>query len=203
MTEADRATTLFDFRAKRVYVAGHNGMVGSAIVRRLKSEACEILTVDHATLDLTRQDETERWIGSAKPDAVIVSAAKVGGIAFNSAFPVNFLADNLAIALNVISASYAAGVKKLLFLGSSCIYPKLASQPMSEDMLLTGPLEPTNEWYAVAKIAGIKLVEAYRRQYGADFISVMPIMRQPSAPASQAGGYCRRDSADRSWLSPA
>ena len=109
MTEADRATTLFDFRAKRVYVAGHNGMVGSAIVRRLKSEACEILTVDHATLDLTRQDETERWIGSAKPDAVIVSAAKVGGIAFNSAFPVNFLADNLAIALNVISASYAAG----------------------------------------------------------------------------------------------
>ena len=118
--------------------------------------------------------KTERWIGSAKPDAVIVAAAKVGGIAFNSAYPVDFLADNLAIALNVIRASYAAGVKKLLFLGSSCIYPKLAPQPMSEEMLLTGPLEPTNEWYAVAKIAGIKLVEAYRRQYGADFISVMP-----------------------------
>ena len=174
MTDVGRNASLFDFKAKRVYVAGHNGMVGSAIVRRLKSEACKIITADHATLDLIRQDETERWIRSAKPDAVIVAAAKVGGIAFNSANPVDFLADNLAIELNVISASYAAGVKKLLFLGSSCIYPKLAPQPMSEEMLLTGPLEPTNEWYAVAKIAGIKLVEAYRRQYGADFISVMP-----------------------------
>ena len=170
----DRNVPLFDFKAKRVYVAGHNGMVGSAIVRRLKFEACEVLTADHATLDLTRREETEQWIGSMKPDAVIVAAAKVGGIAFNNAYPVNFLADNLAIGLNVICASYAAGVKKLLFLGSSCIYPRMAPQPMSEEMLLTGPLEPTNEWYAVAKIAGIKLVEAYRQQYGADFISIMP-----------------------------
>ena len=174
MTEATRAALLFDFRAKRVYVAGHRGMVGSAIVRRLKSEECDILTADRGELDLTRQEQTERWISAAKPDAVIVAAAKVGGIAFNNAYPVDFLAENLSIALNVIRASHAAGVKKLLFLGSSCIYPRLAPQPMSEDMLLTGKLEPTNEWYAVAKIAGIKLVEAYRRQYGDDFISVMP-----------------------------
>ena len=174
MIEADRKVPLFDFKAKRVYVAGHSGMVGSAIVRRLKFEACEVLTADHTTLDLTRREETEQWIGSMKPEAVIVAAAKVGGIAFNNAYPVNFLADNLAIGLNVICASYAAGVKKLLFLGSSCIYPRMAPQPMSEEMLLTGPLEPTNEWYAVAKIAGIKLVEAYRQQYGADFISIMP-----------------------------
>jgi len=174
MTEAERNVPLFDFKAKRIYVAGHNGMVGRAIVRRLQFEACEILTAVHATLDLTRQNETEQWISSAKPDAVILAAAKVGGIAFNSAYPVDFLADNLAIALNVIRASHASGVKKLLFLGSSCIYPKLAPQPMSEEALLTGSLEPTNEWYAVAKIAGIKLIEAYRRQYGADFISVMP-----------------------------
>jgi len=172
MTEATR--DLFDFRAKRVYVAGHRGMVGSAIVRRLKSEECDILTVDRGEVDLTRQEQTERWISSAKPDAVIVAAAKVGGIAFNNAYPVDFLAENLSIALNVIRASHAAGAKKLLFLGSSCIYPRLAKQPMSEDLLLTGALEPTNEWYAVAKIAGIKLVEAYRRQCGADFISVMP-----------------------------
>jgi len=172
MTEAAR--DLFDFRAKRVYVAGHRGMVGSAIVRRLKSEECDILTVDRGEVDLTRQEQTERWISSAKPDAVIVAAAKVGGIAFNNAYPVDFLAENLSIALNVIRASHAAGAKKLLFLGSSCIYPRLAKQPMSEDLLLTGALEPTNEWYAVAKIAGIKLVEAYRRQCGADFISVMP-----------------------------
>jgi GDP-L-fucose synthase len=174
MTDSNGKAPLFDLAAKRVYVAGHNGMVGAAIVRRLKSEACEILSADHAALNLARQKETEQWIGSAKPDAVIVAAAKVGGIAFNSAYPVDFLADNLAIALNVIRAAHAAGVKKLLFLGSSCIYPRLAPQPMREEMMLTGPLEPTNEWYAVAKIAGIKLVEAYRRQYGADFISVMP-----------------------------
>lgn len=168
------AAPLFDLKGKRVYVAGHTGMVGSALVRRLKSEACEILTADRATLDLTRQGETEQWISKIKPDAVILAAAKVGGIAFNNAYPVDFLSYNLAIALNVIHASHESGVKKLLFLGSSCIYPKLAPQPMSEDMLLTGPLEPTNQWYVVAKIAGIKLVEAYRRQYGDDFISVMP-----------------------------
>jgi GDP-L-fucose synthase len=174
MIETVREAPVFDFKGKRVYVAGHHGMVGSAIVRRLKSEECEILTADHASVDLTRQEDSQRWVGLMKPDAVIVSAAKVGGIAFNNRYPVDLLADNLAIALNVIRASYAAGAKKLLFLGSSCIYPRLAAQPMSEDMLLTGPLEPTNQWYAVAKIAGIKLVEAYRRQYGADFISVMP-----------------------------
>src|SRR5215469_9332486 len=173
MTEA-KNTPLFDLTGKCVYVAGHTGMVGAALVRRLRMESCSILTVDHARLDLTRQAETEQWIGTAKPDVVILAAAKVGGIAFNDSYPVDFLSDNLAIALNVIRASYAAGVKKLLFLGSSCIYPKLAPQPMDEDMLLTGPLEPTNQWYAVAKIAGIKLVEAFRQQYGADFISVMP-----------------------------
>ena len=143
-------------------------MVGAALVRRLKREPCTILTVDRAVLDLSRQAETEAWLGAAKPDAVIVAAAKVGGIAFNNAFPVDFLADNLAVELNVIRASHAAGAKKLLFLGSSCIYPKLAPQPMREEMLLTGPLEPTNQWYAMAKIAGIKLVEAFRQQYGAE-----------------------------------
>jgi GDP-L-fucose synthase len=173
MTEA-KSALLFNLAGKCVYVAGYAGMVGAALVRRLRSESCTILTVDRAQLDLTRQAETERWIGTTKPDAVIVAAAKVGGIAFNDRYPVDFLSDNLAIALNVIRASYAAGVKKLLFLGSSCIYPKLAPQPMDEGMLLTGALEPTNQWYAVAKIAGIKLIEAFRRQYGADFISVMP-----------------------------
>jgi len=173
MTEA-QPSPVFDLAGKRVYVAGHTGMVGAAIVRRLKCEQCTILTADRATLDLLRQAETEKWIATAKPDVVILAAAKVGGIAFNDAFPVDFLADNLAITLNAIRASYTAGVKKLLFLGSSCIYPKLAPQPMREEMLLTGALEPTNQWYAVAKIAGIKLVEAFRQQYGADFISVMP-----------------------------
>jgi GDP-L-fucose synthase len=164
----------FDLAGKRVYVAGHRGMVGAAVVRRLSSENCEILTVDRNTLDLTRQPDTDSWMDRVKPHVVVLAAAKVGGIAYNNAYPVNFLSDNLAIALNVINASFLAGVEKLLFLGSSCIYPRLAPQPMREDMLLTGPLEPTNQWYAVAKIAGIKLVEAYRRQYGADFISIMP-----------------------------
>jgi GDP-L-fucose synthase len=165
---------LFDLTGKRVYVAGHRGMVGAALVRRLASEQCKILTVDRAVVDLTSQTKTEHWITEAKPDAVILAAAKVGGIACNNQYSVDFLFDNLAIALNIIRASHRAGVKKLLFLGSSCIYPRSTPQPMKEDMLLTGPLEPTNQWYAVAKIAGIKLVEAYRLQYGADFISVMP-----------------------------
>jgi GDP-L-fucose synthase len=165
---------LFDLTGKRVYVAGHKGMVGAAIVRRLASENCAVLSAERSVLDLTRQADTERWLLGEKPDVVVIAAAKVGGIAFNAKFPVDFLAENLAIELNVIRAAHAAGVKKLLFLGSSCIYPKLAPQPIAEDMLLTGPLEPTNEWYAIAKIAGIKLVEAYRRQHGADFISVMP-----------------------------
>jgi GDP-L-fucose synthase len=167
-------TPLFDLRGKRVYVAGHGGMVGSAIARRLRSEHCTILVEDRRSLDLTRQAETEGWLERMKPDVVVVAAARVGGIAYNNAYPVDFLADNLAIELNLIRGAHAAGVRKLLFLGSSCIYPKLAPQPMTEDMLLTGPLEPTNEWYAVAKIAGIRLAQAMRKQFGADFISVMP-----------------------------
>src|SRR6202011_3767260 len=154
---------LFDLAGRRVYVAGHKGMVGAAIVRRLASESCTILSAERSVLDLTRQADTEKWLLAQKPDVVVVAAAKVGGIAFNSAFPVDFLADNLAIELNVIRGAHAASAGKLLFLGSSCIYPKLAPQPIVEDMLLTGPLEPTNEWYAVAKIAGIKLIEAYPR----------------------------------------
>ena len=164
----------FSVKGKRVYVAGHRGMAGSAIVRRLASEGCEILKAARAELNLTKAEDTERWIKSNKPDVVIHAAAKVGGIAYNNAYPVDFLAENLAIALNVIRASHEAGVGKLVFLGSSCIYPRLAPQPMREDMLLTGSLEPTNEWYAVAKIAGLKLVEAYRRQFKDDFVSVMP-----------------------------
>jgi len=165
---------LFDLRGKRVYVAGHNGMAGSAIVRRLAGESCEILTASRQSLDLTQQSDTERWLEQMRPDAVILAAGHVGGIFANDTFPADFITDNLAIGLNVIRGAYKTGVKKLLALGSSCIYPKLAAQPMSEDALLTGPLEPTNEWYAVAKIAAIKLCEAYRKQYGADFISAMP-----------------------------
>ena len=167
-------SSLFDLSGKRVYVAGHGGMVGAAIARRLRSEDCKILTADRRSLDLTRQAETENWLERMRPDVVVVAAARVGGIAYNEAYPVEFLADNLAIELNLIRGSQAVGVRKLLVLGSSCIYPKLAPQPISEDMLLTGPLEPTNEWYAVAKIAGIRLVQAMRKQFGADFISVMP-----------------------------
>ena len=165
---------LFDLDGARVLVAGHKGMVGGAIVRRLTSERCTVVTADRTRVDLTRQAETERWLDNTKPDAVIVAAAKVGGIHANSTLPADFIADNLAIALNVIHAAYLAGVKKLLFLGSSCIYPRLAPQPMTEEMLLTGSLEPTNEYYAIAKIADMKLCEAYRKQYGVDFISVMP-----------------------------
>jgi len=165
---------LFELRGARVFVAGHRGMVGAAIVRRLKSEGASILMAERAHLDLTDRAGVEDWLAQAKPDAVFLAAAKVGGIYANSTYPADFIADNLAIALNVIRGAHLHGVRKLLFLGSSCIYPKLAPQPMSENMLLTGPLEPTNQWYAVAKIAGIKLVEAYRCQHGADFISVMP-----------------------------
>jgi GDP-L-fucose synthase len=192
MTEEGKLP-LFDLTGKRVYVAGHRGMVGSALVRRLRSEACQILSVDRGTLDLTQQADTDRWIDQAKPHVVIVAAARVGGIAYNNTNPVNFLSDNLAIALNVINASFLAGVEKLLFLGSSCIYPRLAPQPMTEDMLLTGPLEPTNQWYALAKIAGIKLVEAYRRQYGADSSrSCRPIFTAPQTIITRSIAMCRR-----------
>ena len=165
---------LFDLRDKRVYVAGHTGLAGSAIMRRLASEGCEVLTAGHATLDLTKQEPTEKWIMQERPDAIFLAAARVGGIYANDTFPVDFLADNLAIALNVMRAAVAANVKKLMFLGSSCVFPRNAPQPMTEDLLLTGSLEPTNEWYAIAKISGIKLAQAYRRQFGVDFISVMP-----------------------------
>ena len=164
----------FDLAKKRVLVAGHTGMAGSAIVRRLRCEPCTVLTVGHSELDFERQDQTERYFSSLRPDVVIMAAGRVGGILANSEYPASFLADNLAMALNCIHASHLVGVQKLLFLGSSCIYPRLAEQPMREDQLLTGALEPTNEWYAIAKIAGIKLCEAYRRQFGRDFISVMP-----------------------------
>lgn len=164
----------FDLAGKRVYVAGHTGMAGSAIVRRLGQESCKLLVVEHRQLDLTRQDQTERYFSTTHPEVVIMAAGRVGGIYANDTYPVNFLDENLAMVLNCVRASHLVGVQKLLFLGSTCIYPKFAKQPMSEDQLLTGELEPTNEWYAIAKIAGIKLCEAYRRQYGRDFISVMP-----------------------------
>ena len=159
---------------KRVWVAGHNGMVGSALVRRLAGEHCELLTAGRRKLDLTRQKAVEDWMAAERPQAVFVAAAKVGGIYANVTYPAEFLYDNVLIAANIIHAAWRLGVEKLLYLGSSCIYPKLAPQPMAEAALLTGPLEETNEWYAVAKIAGIKLCQAYRKQYGCDFISAMP-----------------------------
>jgi GDP-L-fucose synthase len=165
---------IFDLRGKRVWVAGHRGMVGSAIVRRLASEGCEILTAGRDVLDLERQNAVEAWISQHKPDAIFMAAAKVGGILANDTYPADFLYNNLVIETNIVDAAWRNGVGKVLFLGSSCIYPKFAPQPIREDALLTGPLEPTNEWYAIAKIAGIKLAQAYRRQHGCDFISAMP-----------------------------
>jgi GDP-L-fucose synthase len=164
----------FDLKGKRVFVTGHAGMVGSAIVRRLEREDCDIVTAARRDLDLRRSDAVDRFMAQAKPDAVFVAAGKVGGIRANSTFPADFIADNMAIALNTIRAAHQYGVQKLVYLGSSCIYPRLAPQPMTPQMLLSGALEPTNQWYAVAKIAGIKLCEAYRLQHGADFVSVMP-----------------------------
>ena len=149
-------------------------MVGSALLRRLERENCTVLTADRRSADLTRQDAVEQWMAAAKPDAVFVAAAKVGGILANNSAPVEFLYNNLTIAANIIHAAAANHVEKLLYLGSSCIYPKLAPQPIAESALLTGPLEPTNEWYAIAKIAGVKLCQAYRRQLGCDFISAIP-----------------------------
>ena len=164
----------FDIEGCKVWVAGHRGMVGSAVVRRLAGERCDILTVGRASLDLTRQADVERWMSAHKPGVVILAAATVGGILANDSRPAEFIHDNLVIETNIIHASHVVGVKKLLFLGSSCVYPKMCPQPIREEYLLTGPLEPTNEWYAIAKIAGIKLCQAYRRQYGCDFISAMP-----------------------------
>jgi len=169
-----RRPPLFEIRGRRVFVAGHSGMIGSAIVRRLAGTGCQILVAEHQALDLTDQGATERWFAENEPEAVFLAAGRVGGIHANQTFPADFISDNLAIAINVVRAAHRFGVKKLLALGSSCIYPKLARQPMMESALLTGSLEPSNEWYAIAKIAAIKLCEAYRRQHGCDFISVMP-----------------------------
>ena len=159
---------------RRIWVAGHRGMVGSALLRRLATEDVEILTADRLNVDLREQQAVRHWVAHFKPDVVILAAAKVGGIVANDSYPADFLFDNLAIETNVIQAAHLADVERLVFLGSSCIYPKFAPQPIKEAALLTGPLEPTNEWYAIAKIAGIKMCQAYRRQYGRRYISVMP-----------------------------
>jgi GDP-L-fucose synthase len=164
----------YDLAHKRVFVAGHRGMVGAALVRRLSSENCEIITAERSEMDLRDGAAVKAFMCKTQPQAVIIAAAKVGGILANNTYPVDFLADNLEIELALFRGAFAAEVEKLLFLGSSCIYPKFAEQPIREDALLTGPLEPTNEWYAIAKIAGIKLAEAYRKQYGCDYISAMP-----------------------------
>ena len=165
---------LYSLEGKKVFVAGHRGMVGSALVRRLSHEKCTVLTVSREEVDFRIQSVTQDWMRKTQPHAIFLSAAKVGGIEANSRYPVSFLYDNLMIAANVIHAAYMVGVEKLMFLGSSCIYPKFSKQPIDETELLSGPFEPTNEWYAVAKIAGIKLCQAYRQQYQADFISAMP-----------------------------
>ena len=164
----------FELTGKRVWVAGHRGMVGSAIVRRLASEACEVITAARDELDLTDQRAVFDWMHDQRPKVVVLAAARVGGILANATMPAEFLRDNLLIETSVLTGAESVGAEKLLFLGSSCIYPKHAEQPIKEEALLTGPLEPTNEWYAIAKIAGIKLAQAYRRQYGCDFISAMP-----------------------------
>ena len=164
----------FDLTGKTVYVAGHRGMVGSALVRRLAREHCTVVTAARGEMDLRRQSEVEAWFSANRPEVVILAAARVGGIWANSNFPADFLYDNMMIEANVIEAAHRHGSAKLLFLGSACIYPKDAPQPIPEAALLTGPLEPTNEWYAIAKIAGIKLSQAYREQYGSDFISAQP-----------------------------
>ena len=174
MTNLGDSGAAFTLKDKRIWVAGHRGMVGAAVVRRLGTEDCEILTAGRETVDLRRQAETEDWIAEARPDGIVLAAATVGGILANDTRPADFIYDNLAIETNVLEAARRVGVGKLLLLGSSCIYPRLAPQPMTEDALLTGALEPTNQWYAVAKIAGIKLCQAYRRQFGMDFISAMP-----------------------------
>ena len=165
----------YSLNGKRVWVTGHRGMVGSALVRRLQQEgAAEILTTTRSELDLLRQTDVENWMRTEKPDAVFLAAAKVGGIVANATYPGQFLYENTMIATNIIHGAHQVEVEKLLFLGSSCIYPKMAPQPIQESSLLTGPLEPTNQWYAIAKITGLMMCRAYREQYGNDFISAMP-----------------------------
>ncbi|MCA3692492.1 GDP-L-fucose synthase [Aquidulcibacter sp.] len=165
---------VFNLSGKKVWVAGHRGMVGGALVRRLAEEGCDLVTVGRDQVDLVRQSAVEAWLASEKPDCIFLAAAKVGGIQANNTRPAEFLYENMMIEANIIHAAHQVGVKKLVFLGSTCIYPKMAPQPIPEHALLTGPLEPTNEWYAIAKIAGIKLCQAYRRQYGCDFIAAQP-----------------------------
>jgi GDP-L-fucose synthase len=167
-------TEIYSLAGRRVWVAGANGMVGGALVRRLQREGCEVLPTGRAALDLRDRPAVDAWLAANRPDAAFVAAAVVGGIVANAARPVDFLHDNLLIACNAIAGAYEAGVGKLLFLGSSCIYPREATQPIRESELLSGPLEPTNQWYAIAKIAGLTLAKAYRAQHGADFISAMP-----------------------------
>lgn len=164
----------YSLKGKKIWVAGHSGMVGSALVRRLSCEPCEILSVDHGALDLCNQAAVKDWMRENKPDAVILAAARVGGIQANADNPASFFYDNMMIAANVIHSAYECGVEKLLFLGSSCIYPKECAQPIEEEALLSGALEPTNEAYALAKIAGLKMAAYYRMQYNCDFISAMP-----------------------------
>jgi GDP-L-fucose synthase len=164
----------FDLSGKRVWVAGHGGLVGSALLRRLQRENCDVLTVGRNSVDLRRQADTENWLGEARPNLIFLAAATVGGILANETYPADFLYDNTMIAFNILEAALRTNVEKIVFLGSSCIYPRMARQPIRETALLTGPLESTNEWYAIAKIAGLKLAQAYRRQYGRDFVSAMP-----------------------------
>ena len=169
----DTAET-YSLDGKRVWVAGHKGLVGSALVKRLAPEKCELVSAARDELDLRRQADVEDWLAEARPEAIFLAAATVGGIHANESRPADFLYDNLMIETNIIHAAWRTGVEKLLFLGSTCIYPKFAPQPMAEDDLMTGPLEPTNKWYALAKIGGIYLCQAYRRQHGCNFISAMP-----------------------------
>ncbi|HEY1736970.1 MAG TPA: GDP-L-fucose synthase [Methylovirgula sp.] len=168
------AAPAFRLAGRRVFVAGHAGMVGTALSRRLAQEGCEMVTASRASLDLRDQTATEQFLKAQKPDAVVICAARVGGIEANRTLPADFLFDNLAIEMNLIHGAHRAGVPRLLFLGSSCMFPRLAEQPIREESLLEGPLEPTNEWYAVAKIAGLKMCQAYRRQHGRDYICAIP-----------------------------
>jgi GDP-L-fucose synthase len=164
----------YNLSGKKVWVAGHRGMVGSAVCRQLENEDCNIIKAGRDEVNLVNQAEVNDWMNAAKPDAIVLAAAKVGGIQANNNSPVDFLYENLMIEANIIHAAHLNKVERMLFLGSSCIYPRLADQPIKENSLLTGALEPTNEWYAIAKIAGIKLIQAYRKQYGYDWISAMP-----------------------------
>jgi len=164
----------YNISGKKIWVAGHRGMVGSAVCRQLQKEDCNLIKAGRNEVDLINQKEVNDWMNTVKPDVIVLAAAKVGGIEANNNFPVDFLYENLMIEANIIHAAHQNKVERMLFLGSSCIYPRLAEQPIKEDSLLTGALEPTNEWYAIAKITGIKLIQAYRKQYGYDWISAMP-----------------------------